>query len=250
MTLELGVSQLVVGLLAAFVFGAAKTGVPSIGAFGVALLATVLPAVPSTGVALPILILGDVIAIALYRQHAMVKVLVRLLPSVLIGLALGFLLLRTAEAVTLTRLIGAILVISAAGELYRRRPGAAINIHIRAHSPVSTLLGVGAGASTMIANAGGPMMTLYLLRMRVTALSFMGTVAWFFFAVNLLKLPFSVNLGLITRQSLLFDLVLVPGLLIGAFVGFRFVQRSSRRVFEMVAILATLAAGLWLLISP
>jgi uncharacterized protein len=78
----------------------------------------------------------------------------------------------------------------------------------------------------------------------------MGTVAWFFFAVNLLKLPFSVNLGLITRQSLLFDLVLVPGLLVGAFVGFRFVQRSSRRVFEMVAILATLAAGMWLLISP
>jgi uncharacterized protein len=114
---------------------------------------------------------------------------------------------------------------------------------------VATLLGAGAGVSTMVANAGGPMMTLYLLRMHVTTLGFMGTVAWFFFMVNVLKLPLSANLGLITRQTLLFDLALVPGLLLGAFLGFRFVQRTSRRVFELVALTATMLAGGWLVLA-
>jgi uncharacterized protein len=238
-----------VGLLAAVVFGVAKTGVPSVGAFGVALLATVIPAVPSTGVALPLLLAGDVIAITLYHQHAMVGVLLRLLPSVLVGLVVGFVLLRAADAQTLTRLIGLVLILSAAGELYRRRSAAVTAPAARAHSPVATLLGASAGASTMIANAGGPMMTLYLLRMHVTTLGFMGTVAWFFFAVNVLKLPFSANLGLITRQTLLFDLALVPGLLVGAFLGFRFVRVASRRLFEIVALMATALAGGWLVLA-
>ena len=119
-------------------------------------------------------------------------------------MALGFLLLRTADATTLTRLIGLILVVSAAGELYRRRRSALVELPAaRPHPPVATLIGVGAGASTMVANAGGPMMTLYLLRMHVTTLAFLGTLAWLFLAVNVLKLPFSIGLGLITRQTLL-----------------------------------------------
>jgi uncharacterized protein len=249
LALELGTTQIVVGLLAALVFGVAKTGIPSVGAFGVALLATVIPAVPSTGVALPILLLGDVVAITLYHQHAMVGVLLRLLPSVLVGLLAGFVLLRMIDAGILTRLIGAVLILSAAGELYRRRPAVVSPAEARPHSPVATLLGAGAGVSTMVANAGGPMMTLYLLRMHVTTLGFMGTVAWFFFMVNVLKLPLSANLGLITRQTLLFDLALVPGLLLGAFLGFRFVQRTSRRVFELVALTATMLAGGWLVLA-
>jgi uncharacterized protein len=249
LALELGAAQLVVGLLAAFVFGVAKTGIPSSAAFGVALLATVIPAVPSTGVALPLLLVGDVAAITLYHQHAVVGVLLRLLPSVLVGLVVGFVLLRTADPRTLTRLIGAVLILSAAGELYRRRPTAVATAAARARSSVATLLGAGAGISTMVANAGGPMMTLYLLRMHVTPLGLMGTVAWFFFAVNVLKVPFSVNLGLITRQTLLFDLALVPGLLAGAYLGFRFVQRASRRAFELIALVATGLAGLWLVVA-
>jgi uncharacterized protein len=248
-TLELGTLQLVIGLVAAFVFGVAKTGIPSVGAFGVALLATVIPAVPSTGVALPLLLLGDVVAITLYHQHAMVRVLLRLLPSVLVGLLVGFVLLRTVDARTLARLIGLVLILSALGELHRRRTTGAEPVAGRAHSPVATLLGAGAGASTMVANAGGPMMTLYLLRMHVTTMGFMGTVAWFFFAVNVLKLPFSVNLGLITAQTLRFDLLLLPGLAVGAFLGFRFVRAASRRVFEIVALIATMLAGVWLVVA-
>lgn len=266
-----------VGLVAAFVFGVSKTAVPAISAFGVALLATVLPPVPSTGVALPVLIVVDVFAIALYGRHADRGLLLRLLPSVVVGLAAGWALVRFADAAVVTRVIGAVLLLSVAGAMTRRRrphpdssppdgssldgsppagttpSEAAAPAHdddapANAAGPVALLLGAGAGLSTMVANAGGPMMTLYLLRMRVGVLGFLGTVAWFFAAVNLLKVPFSVGLGLITTESLLVSAAITPGAIAGALLGRRLVRGMSVAVFRALALTATAVAGVWLLV--
>lgn len=260
---ELSAVVVVVGLVAAFVLGLSKTSVPSVGAFGVALLATVLPALPSTGVALPVLLLGDAVAISMYARHADRRLLLRLLPSVTVGLAAGYALVRVADPAVVARVIGAILLLTVLGQVPRRAPskppgvsagaadddeGGVPESGARAVGPVSVLLGIGAGLSTMVANAGGPMMTLYVLRMRVTTLAFLGTVAWFFLAVNLLKLPFSIGLGLITPQSLVISAAIAPGMLAGALVGRRLVRGMSRQVFEAVALIATAAAAIWLLV--
>lgn len=295
--MELTAAVVAVGLVAAFVFGVSKTAVPAISAFGVALLATVLPPVPSTGVALPVPIVVDVFAIVLYGRHADRGVLLRLLPSVVVGLAAGWVLIRFADAAVVTRVIGVVLLLSVGGALVRRRPsttpsltptstptpaGAAAGspggdevggsgpgrrpdvptprrgadlghapedvAPASAAGPVALLLGAGAGLSTMVANAGGPMMTLYLLRMRVGVLGFLGTVAWFFAAVNLLKVPFSVGLGLITPESLLVSAAIAPGAIAGALLGRRLVRGMSVEVFRVVALAATAVAGLWLVV--
>lgn len=276
--MELSATVVGVGLVAAFVFGVSKTAVPAISAFGVALLATVLPPVPSTGVALPVLIVVDVFAIALYGRHADRGLLLRLLPSVVVGLAAGWALVRFADAAVVTRVIGAVLLLSVAGALTRRRrpapdgpaPGGPVpddspaphgsapsrtasparddDARASAAGPVALLLGAGAGLSTMVANAGGPMMTLYLLRMRVGVLGFLGTVAWFFAAVNLLKVPFSVGLGLITTESLLVSAAITPGAIAGALLGRRLVRGMSVEVFRALALGATAVAGVWLVV--
>jgi uncharacterized membrane protein YfcA len=255
---ELTVAVVLLGTVASIVLGLSKTCVPSAGAFGVALLATVLPPLPSTGVALPVLLVGDLIAIRMYARHVDLRLLVRLIPSVVVGLGAGFALIRLADAGLVARLIGAILLVSAAAELIRRRrarlPVTGVGLPtepggVRARGPVSLLLGAGAGLSTMVANAGGPMMTLYLLRMRVTTLAFLGTVAWFFFVVNMLKLPFSIGLGLITAKSLVISATLVPGMVVGAVAGRRLVQHLSPERFELVALVATAVAGLWLVVA-
>lgn len=238
-----------VGLVAAFVFGLSKTAVPAVSAFGVALLATVLPPVPSTGVALPVLIVVDAFAIALYGRHANVRLLLQLLPSVVVGLAAGWALVRFADPAVVTRVIGVVLLLSVAGTLLRRRrPADDDAAPASAGGPVALLLGAGAGLSTMVANAGGPMMTLYLLRMRVGVLGFLGTVAWFFTAVNLIKVPFSVGLGLITTESLLISAAITPGAVAGALLGRRIARGMSVEVFRVVALTATAAAGAWLVV--
>ncbi|HMO11925.1 MAG TPA: sulfite exporter TauE/SafE family protein [Actinotalea sp.] len=249
--MELTVAVVLVGTLATFVFGLSKTAVPAAGSFGAALLTLVLPALPSTGAALPVLIVGDLVALAIYGRHAEARVLLRMLPAVAVGLAAGFAVLDQIDRTVAARVIGALLLVSGAGEILRRRRAAAHGgapAPSRQGSAVSLTLGAGAGFSTMVANAGGPMMTLYLLRLGVGRHAFLGTVAWFFFAVNVLKVPFSASLGLITPSSLVISAALVPGIVVGALLGRRLALGMSRQVFENLALVATAAAGAWLLL--
>ena len=62
-------------------------------------------------------------------------------------------------------------------------------------------IGVFSGFTTMIANAAGPVMTVYLEAMGVKKEEFVGNMAWFFAGINLIKVPFSVRLGLVTTVS-------------------------------------------------
>jgi uncharacterized membrane protein YfcA len=263
---ELTWTVAVVGTLATIVFGLSKTAVPAVGSFGAALLTTVLPPLASTGVVLPALIVGDVIALSLYARHVDARLVLRMLPTVALGLAGGYAVVSWVDTSIAVRLIGATLVVAGLGELARRRSvranaaartaeaggdggtdAAGPRHHDRA--PVSLLLGAGAGFSTMVANAGGPMMTLYLLRLRVPTAAFLGTTAWFFFAVNVLKVPLSAYLGLITPDSLVISAALVPGIGIGALIGRQLVLGMSRAAFETAALATTSAAGLWLLLG-
>ena len=65
--------QLIVGLIATALFGFSKTGIPTTGALGAGLLASVLPALPSTGIALPALLVGDLIAVTIFRRNVRVS---------------------------------------------------------------------------------------------------------------------------------------------------------------------------------
>ncbi len=248
---ELTLAVVVVGSLATFIFGLSKTAVPAVGSFGAALLTLVLPALPSTGVALPVLLVGDLIALSFYARHVEVRVLLRMVPAVLVGVVVGYLVVDSVDRQIAARIIGVLLIISGLGEILRRRRAAkhgGVPPAARHADPGSLALGAGAGFSTMVANAGGPMMTLYLLRLGVTTTTFLGTVAWFFFALNLLKVPFSIGLGLITPESLVISAALVPGIVVGGLLGRRLVLGMSKQLFENIALVATAAAGVWLVV--
>ncbi|MGW1465879.1 sulfite exporter TauE/SafE family protein [Streptomyces sp. NPDC002308] len=108
--------------------------------------------------------------------------------------------------------------------------------------------GVLGGFTTMVANAAGPVMSLYLLSSGMRKLGFLGTSAWFFLIVNVTKVPFSVGLGLIDGRSLLLDAVLVLFVLPGAWLGRRLVDRINQRLFERIVLVATVVGGLQLLL--
>jgi uncharacterized protein len=99
----------------------------------------------------------------------------------------------------------------------------------------------------MMANAAGPVMVLYLMLSGFPKLRFLGTMAWFFFAVNLFKVPFSVGLGLISWHSLLMAAILIPAVAVGALIGRAVVHRVNQRQFEL-ATLALSGVGACLLI--
>jgi uncharacterized membrane protein YfcA len=106
-------------------------------------------------------------------------------------------------------------------------------------------MGLLAGTFTMMANAAGPIMVIYLLAMRLPKTEFVGTGAWYFLLINLVKVPFSAShgLGLINANTLQLNLLLAPLIVIGALAGVRLVKFVPQKTFtKWMQILAALGA--------
>ncbi|MFE6041310.1 sulfite exporter TauE/SafE family protein [Streptomyces sp. NPDC056452] len=259
--------QLAVLAAASMLVGFSKTAVSGANTISLAVFAAVLPARESTGVLLPILIAGDILAVLIYRRHAHWPTLLRLFPAVAVGVVAGTVFMLWADDDAVARSIGAILLFMAGVTLWRRRTAARAeeaperqateqsdterpdedkpSLAGRAKARSYGVLG---GFTTMVANAGGPVMSLYLLSAGFRKLGFLGTSASFFLIVNTSKVPFSVGLGLIDAQSLLLDAALVLFVIPGAYLGRACVGRINQKLFEQIVIGATVLGGLQLLL--
>ncbi|WP_330309049.1 MULTISPECIES: sulfite exporter TauE/SafE family protein [unclassified Streptomyces] len=237
---------------AALLVGFSKTAVSGANTVSLAIFAAVLPARASTGVLLPILIVGDVLAVLTYRRHAHWPTLWRLFPAVAAGVVLGTLFLVWADDGVVRTSIGAILLLMAAVTMWRRRAAAQDDepdsVATRTGRIKARSYGVLGGFTTMVANAGGPVMSMYLLSAGFRKLGFLGTSAFFFLIVNVSKVPFSVGLGLIDGHSLLLDAALAAFVVPGAFIGKWAVNRINQLLFERLVIAATVVGGVQLLL--
>ncbi|BET46122.1 sulfite exporter TauE/SafE family protein [Streptomyces tendae] len=238
---------------AALLVGFSKTAVSGANTVSLAIFAAVLPARASTGILLPVLIAGDVLAVLTYRRHAHWPTLWRLFPAVGVGVVVGTLFLVWADDAVVRTSIGVILLFMAGVTVWRRRRADAAEqpdeVTSRTGRVKARSYGVLGGFTTMVANAGGPVMSMYLLSAGFRKLGFLGTSAFFFLIVNVSKLPFSAGLGLIDGHSLLLDAVLVVFVVPGAFLGKWAVTRINQRLFERLVIAATVVGGLQLLLA-
>ena len=259
--------------LAATLVGLSKTALPGAGTITVAVFAAVLPARQSTGALLVLLILGDLFAVRTYHAHADWAALRRLVPAVLAGVVVGTFFLATADdgtvrhviGVTLLALVAVTLVRRAAATKDRNQPrtnatggAAAADAAGRAdhetergwrHQLETGSFGILAGFTTMVANAGGPVMSMYFLAARFPINRFLGTAAWFFFVVNVAKTPFSVSLGLISLDSLRLDLLLAPAVIVGALVGRRLARQLNQKLFDRLVLTLTIVSATYLLVQ-
>nr|WTB35548.1 sulfite exporter TauE/SafE family protein [Streptomyces sp. NBC_00830] len=247
--------QLAALAAASTLVGFSKTAVSGANTISLAVFAAVLPTRESTGVLLPILIAGDVLAVLTYRRHAHWPTLLRLFPAVAVGVVAGTLFMMWADDDAVRTSIGAILLFMAGVTVWRRRSGVeGKEPPVESGRPSRTRrlkarsYGVLGGFTTMVANAGGPVMSLYLLSAGFRKLGFLGTSAWFFLIVNTSKVPFSVGLGLIDAQSLLLDAAMVLFVIPGAYIGRKCVDRINQKLFERLVIGATALGGLQLLL--
>lgn len=238
--------------VAALLVGFSKTAVSGANTVSLAVFAAVLPARASTGVLLPLLIVGDVLAVLTYRRHAHWPTLWRLFPAVAAGVVLGTLFLVWADDRIVRTSIGAILLLMAAVTVVRRRGTGRDeepdSVATRTGRIKARSYGVLGGFTTMVANAGGPVMSMYLLSAGFRKLGFLGTSAFFFLIVNVSKVPFSAGLGLIDGRSLLLDAALAVFVIPGALIGKWAVHRINQRLFEQLVIAATVVGGVQLLL--
>jgi uncharacterized membrane protein YfcA len=240
--------QWALGALGAFLVGISKTGVPGLGILNVAIFAVVFPARESVGLVLVILLCGDIVAISTYRHDASWPHLLRLFPWAAAGIVAGYFALGRIDDTQMRHLIGIVLLGLVVFQYIRSRRPAMPDGEIQSVKPwLAPLAGITAGFTTMVANAAGPVMVLYLLAMRLPKILFVGTAAWYFFALNVFKLPFSASLGLINPASLGVALWLGPFAMLGALFGRPVVDRLNQRMFELSVLALTFGAAIMMM---
>jgi len=244
--LELDLVGWFVVALCAIMVGATKTGIPGFGILVVPLMAMVIPARSSTGVLLGILILADLFAITYHRHNARWGYVLRLLPAALAGIVAGYFAMKVVSDRQLQPIIG-VTVLVMLGLNYLRTATKGEDTSIPAQWWFAAAMGFLAGLTTMMANAAGPIMIIYLLAMRLPKVEFVGTSAWFFFVINWLKVPFSANLDLITAKSIKLDLLMLPCIAVGAVAGIFFLKRIPQKAFTAVVQALAAAAAIKLL---
>ena len=245
LTADWGTMEWVLVVLAAFTVGVSKTGFGGIGLIAVFIMADLFGK-PSVGILLPMLIVADVSVYPLFRRYASWKPVWKLLPPMLVGLAAGYFLLDWIPDSAARPVIGGIILLMVGVQLFRRYAREWFD-RMASSRQFGLAAGVAGGVATMMANAAGPIIQLFLLSRRFEKMDLVGVGARLFLLVNILKLPFLGGLDFVTRDSLVLNAKMVPVILLGVLLGKRLVHAVSQRTFEWLVLIFAVLAGVRLI---
>lgn len=228
-------------LVCAVLIGMAKAGVTSASLMIVPLMAVVFGGKLSTGIVLPMLIVADAFAVMYYNRFTNWKLVLRVIPWAIVGILIAMVVGNEIPD-TMFKSIMAVVILTGAifmiwGDLRKTTT-------VPDYWWFTMILGLAGGFSTMIGNAAGPVMTLYLLSMRIPKMDFIGTAAWFFLIVNLFKVPLHIFVWeTITTKTIVFNLLMVPAIILGVFGGITLIKLLPEKVFRLLLIATTIVAS-------
>jgi uncharacterized protein len=238
-------TQWAVAAFAAVLMGMSKGGLNSASFASVPLMAWVFGGKISTGIVLPLLIAGDVLAVMYYKRLAQWELLFRLMPTVVVGILLATWFGKDLDEQAFKKMMAAIILILVTVMLYfERKPATKIT-----ESPIfSSIMGISTGFTTMIGNQAGGFATTFLLTQNISKNVFIGTNAWLFMLINTFKLPLHIFVWhTVSAQSLPVNVVLLPFIVLGFWLGTTLAKRMSEVFFRRFIIVLALVGTLFIL---
>lgn len=223
----------IAAFIAAYLMGLSKGGVPMIAILSVPLMSLFMDPAHAAGLLLPIYIVADMYAVWLFRKDFSVRNLAILLPPAILGIAIAYFTVTLVPVWTMKLLVAAIGIYYLFNAV-RKRLSRQEHPARPADVPRGIFWGTLTGITSYIAHAGGPPYQSYVLPQRLSKMTYLGTNAIFFSAVNLLKvLPF-ILAGQITWDSAGQAVWLAPAALLGAWSGSRIARRLPERAFFLL----------------
>lgn len=236
--------DLTIFLLVAVLIGMSKTGIHGAGMMAVPMLAVVFGGQLSSGILLPILCLADVIGVWYYHRHASWYHLKKLFPWAALGTVLGTVVGGAIDDETFKLVMAVIIVVSVFIMVWLERGHSE---EVPDYKWFASLTGVAGGFTSMIGNLATSVVAIYLLSMRLPKNAFIGTTAWFFLVLNWFKIPFHIlSWKTITLNTFYLDLITLPFIGLGAFIGIIVVRRIQDRAYRWFIIAMTLVAAVFM----
>lgn len=246
-SLQINTLEWIIIMACGMLIGMSKVGVPGVSMIVVPALAFIFGAKQSTGVLLPILMMADIFGVAYYRRHANWGHLVKVIPWAVVGLLLALWVGEQVNDEQFKNLIAILVFLSIGLMLWQdKRKGANL---FPDKWWFAASMGILGGFATMIGNVAGPVFAIYLLAMHLPKNSFIGTSAWFFMIINFTKFPLQLFVwDNINAETLMIDLVTLPAIAVGAFVGFKAVKIIPEHIYRGAVIVITAISAFLLLI--
>ncbi|MGR9117660.1 MAG: sulfite exporter TauE/SafE family protein, partial [Gammaproteobacteria bacterium] len=196
-------SSLYVAIIVAFLgfmIGLAKGGFGGFGALLTPILALVLPVASAVGVLLPMLMVGDAVALRMYWKEWDTDLVRRMLPPGIVGALVGTFLLARLSPNVLRIALGIFVLIVVA---YKYASDLMKSMQYQPRPWHASLAGLLAGIASGMFNGGGPPFNSYLLFKKLGARPFIATGAVYFAILNLIKVPGFLYTGVLDVPLLL-----------------------------------------------
>ncbi len=231
--------------LSGLLIGMSKTGISGVGLMVVPILANAFGGRVSVGLLLPILIIADIMAVSWYNRHADWKHILKLIPWALTGIVVATLVGKNVSDLAFNRILALVVVSGIVILIWQDTRSQ--KEKIPQSKWFAATLGLLGGFATMMGNAAGPVMALYLLSMRLPKNNYIGTGAWFFLIVNVSKVPLHIwSWKTITLESFALDLIMIPAITVGAFFGIWLVRFFPESLYRLLVIVTTLLSAILL----
>ncbi len=238
-------ATLLLAVAGALCIGLSKSGLAGTATLTVLLMAEAFGAKPSVGLVLPLLIAADLMGYYINRGGGSWRAVWRIAWPAMLGVVAGWWLLDRIDNHSARLIIGwlivALLLFKLALDAWKET-----FVAMTQHPGFAWSMGFLAGLVTMLANAAGPVMTVYLLSQRLEKKELLGVFSRYFLFVNLFKVPFSANVGLINSRSLITNLILLPAVVAGILLGWQIIKRIPQKPFEWTLYVLTFAAAVWM----
>lgn len=229
---------------AAFLVGLSKGGLGGgLGPLITILVALVTSPTRAIGILLPILMVGDAVALWALRGRWDRGIIVAMLPGAVLGIAAASAFLGAVDDRAVEVVLALLSLLFVVYRLAEPRLLASPPVPGRRGALVA---GLASGVTSTVAHAGGPPVAAYLLAARVEPVTFVASSAAFFFVVNWLKVPGYVAAGLLDASVVRLvplAVFLVPGVVVGRLL----VDRVDRRRFERIVLTLLVVGALYLL---
>ncbi|MBX2950881.1 MAG: sulfite exporter TauE/SafE family protein [Leadbetterella sp.] len=232
--------------LCAMFIGMSKTGILNIGTLAIPFFALLFGARYSTGIVLILLCFADLVAVIYYRKAFLWDEVKKLLPMALTGLVAGLLLGRYIDDRTFKVLISFCILLGMGIMIWTEAsPRFARLVNNRWYSPV---FGFIMGFSTMIGNAAGPALSVYMLSKKLDKITFTATAAWFIMILNFTKIPLQLFVWHnLSWPGLILNVMALPFILLGGFLGIKILKILPENRFRQVIIGMVVISALFLI---
>ena len=156
-----------------------------------------------------------------------------LVPVTFLSILAAWWLLDIFDDLTARRVIGAIILLMFFLQVFRELKKEFL-LHLPDSKVFRWISCALIGVSTMLANAAGPVYSIYALVHKMPKMEFLGVGARFFLLVNLFKIPLLGQLDLINPESLHLNALLLPALIAGILLGRKLIHLIPQRAFEIL----------------